>query len=82
MFQFFQVDHGDSQLGGAVPCSSIAATGGSNDRLCTFPAEAVPEDGQFIEGFRLDIADFAAYKQGYDTSRCYHIDLIGYAPMP
>ena len=59
-FQFLQINDGDAQLGGPVAGGGVADLRGDDGRLGAFTAEAVPEDGQLVQGLRLDVAGLAA----------------------
>ena len=58
--QFLQINDGDTQLGGPVTGGGIADLGGDDGCLGTLAAEAVPEDGQLVQGLRLDVSSLAA----------------------
>ena len=58
--QFLQINDGDAQLGGPVTGGGVADLRGDDGRLGTLAAEAVPEDGQLVQGLRLDVAGLAA----------------------
>ena len=59
-FQFLQINDGDAQLGGPVAGGGVADLRGDDGRLGALTAEAVPEDGQLVQGLRLDVAGLAA----------------------
>ena len=63
-FQFLQINDGDAQLGGPVAGGGVADLRGDDGRLGAFTAEAVPEDGQLVQGLRLDVAGLQLKNRG------------------
>lgn len=59
-FQLLQINDGDAQLSGPVAGGGVADLRGDDGRLGALAAEAVPEDGQLVQGLRLDVAGLAA----------------------
>ena len=55
VFQFFQVDDGNSQLSGPVPGGGVAQLGGDDGGLGALAAEPIPQNGEFVECFGLDM---------------------------